>query len=406
MFKHVSDSHRIILATKVPHDFSSSDIVAAFSSFGKITDTLSLQSKQQAFIEFESADSAKKCVETYKGPMRLYFSNKSQLVHKEEPMASRVLHISFDKLKYPLIADLLLTAFMPYGDVHKVLICTDKGANYALAEMDSVESAARVKESLNGQSLFSDGNRMAIGYSKLQELEVKEQSDRCRDYTVPFNENVGVEEGLSAQELLEEFKAKMEGLESGGEGSRRAEAKNLPGNSIEPTTVLFLQNVSKEVTVMNLFTLFGCFGNVDAIRLLESKPGAALVQMSSKEEANTAKAQLNGCSLRGQELSVSGAKVKEIYRTKGTAEFKDSKGKRYYKPGSKNCSNVAVVCMCLRSRLVKFCMCRIFPKEALKMMSKTHSKVLAILTHLCFIRMIRQWGMQNLSRKMMQCMPW
>lgn len=335
-----ANTQKIVLVTKVPQDFSPSDLVGIFSCFGKISDTLLLQAKQQAFIEFESAESAKKCITTYKGSMLLYLSNKSHLVHKKEPEENKILHITFDKLKYPLIADLLLTAFMPYGEVHKVLIYTDKGLNYALVEMDSIVSANKGKEALNGQSLFSDGNKMTINYSKLIELEVKEQNDKCRDYTQPFNEEVEEKfgEDLSAQELLEEFKAKIEDMDS----SKKIEAMK-PSNNIEPTAVLFVQNVIKEVTAMNLFVLFSCFGNVDAIRILESKPGTAMVQMSSKEEASTAKTQLNGCPLHGQELSVSNSKAKEIHKTKGTIDFKDSKFNRYYKPGSKNLSNITVI---------------------------------------------------------------
>jgi len=337
--KKSESKQRIVLVTKVPESFSSSDLVDTFSCFGKITDTLLVQSKHQAFIEFESPESAKKCIETYKGPMIPYISEKSHIVHKEETTANKVLHITFDNLKYPLIADLLYTGFMPYGEVHKVIIFKDTKMPYAHVAMNSIESAIKAKEALNGQSLFSDGNKMNINYSRIATISIPEQSDTCKDYTIPFNEDIEAEEGPSAQELLEEFKIRMIDIDSSKSD------KVITSNVIEPSAVLFVQNVSKEVVPINLFVLFGCFGNVDAVRLLESKPGSAMIQMSTKEEANIAKTQLDGCPLYGQELLVSTSKAKEIYKAKGTINFKDSKLNRYYKPGSKNQGNIAVTLM-------------------------------------------------------------
>ena len=178
----IEDLHKVILATKVPLDYTSFDLETTFSPFGKVIDTLLLKNKQQAFVEFELPSNGAECLRFYKGPMIIYASNKSCIVHKEKSIPNKILHITFDNVKYPLIADLLSTSFMIYGEVRKVLIFNFKDKENALIEMDSIESAIKIKEVMNGKSLFSDGNKMTIVYSKKTELEVREQNEKCRDY--------------------------------------------------------------------------------------------------------------------------------------------------------------------------------------------------------------------------------
>eukprot|EP01022_Parablepharisma_sp_SALTPOND_P011009 TRINITY_DN1455_c0_g1_i1.p3 TRINITY_DN1455_c0_g1~~TRINITY_DN1455_c0_g1_i1.p3 ORF type:complete len:438 (+),score=48.75 TRINITY_DN1455_c0_g1_i1:51-1316(+) len=351
--KDVVQSHKIVFVTQVPSEFTSSTLVSTFVPFGKIVDTLLLESKRQAFIEFEDPESAKKCIETYKGPMMVHMSHKTRLTHKEHSSPGKVLFIAFDKVKYPLTADLLFTSFMEFGEVRKVLIYNAKEAYYALLEMDSIESAKKVKDEFNGKDLFTGGNSMNITYSKTQNLEIKAQNDKCKDYTLGFSEEEKLvrpksDKTPSVLELLEGYKAKMGelGIKSSSESIDfvTEDKRKVPLTSTsEENAVLFVQNISEKVNPDKLFTLFACFGNVDAVRILESKKGAAMVQMSTKAEAETAKVHLNGCPLYGKEIAVSPAKIKAVYKMKGTIEYKGSKLNRYYKPGSKNRSNIAVV---------------------------------------------------------------
>ncbi len=377
-----TETKKVVFALNVPVGCGAEPLKKELEKFGRVADVLVLELKRQAFVEFETAREAALCVEKYAGPLKLQLSHKSQISHKDEHEANKVLFITFANVKYPMTADLIYTTFLPCGLTSKVLLYTCQNSHYGLVEMDSLDSASKVKEAWNGHDLFSGANTMSIQYSRMKSIEIKIPTDRCKDYTAlseeakvsasPVQSRPAAVAAASMSDLVAEFRREIESI---GQPSVPATmTMTTPGAVLtiplvppappqvpesllgllqqkrpmeadkdqDDSPVLMVHNVADGVDPDKLFTLFACFGNVAAIRLVETQKGSALVQMQTKPEADLAKLYLNGCPLYGKEIVVNAARIKQVYMTKGTYEYTKSRFNRYYKPGSKNFSNLAV----------------------------------------------------------------
>src|SRR6476661_5199988 len=81
-------------------------------------------------------------------------------------------------------------------------------------------------------------------------------------------------------------------------------------------TKLYVGNLSFNTTNQDLNDLFGQIGTVESANVVEDRDtgrsrGFGFVEMSSKEEADNAIAQLNGKEVDGRELKVNEAKPQE-----------------------------------------------------------------------------------------------
>lgn len=82
------------------------------------------------------------------------------------------------------------------------------------------------------------------------------------------------------------------------------------------STKLYVGNLSFDTTVSDLEKMFGEIGTVESTNIIEDREtgrsrGFAFVEMSSKEEAQTAISTLNGKEIDGRELTVNEAKPRE-----------------------------------------------------------------------------------------------
>jgi RNA recognition motif-containing protein len=82
------------------------------------------------------------------------------------------------------------------------------------------------------------------------------------------------------------------------------------------STKLYVGNISFNTTNQDLNDLFGQVGTVESANIIEDREtgrsrGFGFVEMSSKEDADNAIAQLNGKEVDGRELKVNEAKPQE-----------------------------------------------------------------------------------------------
>lgn len=80
-------------------------------------------------------------------------------------------------------------------------------------------------------------------------------------------------------------------------------------------TNIFVGNLSFDATQSDLESLFGQFGAVDRVQIVTDRAsgqprGFAFVEMSERESADAAIAQLNGTELRGRAMNVNEARPK------------------------------------------------------------------------------------------------
>ena len=98
---------------------------------------------------------------------------------------SPVIRVIVDNLIYVVNLDNLYQIFSRAGKVLKIVTFTKNSVFQALVQFGDIPSAIQAKLSLDGQCMFSNGNVLRIEYSKLQNLIVKYNNEKSRDYTQP-----------------------------------------------------------------------------------------------------------------------------------------------------------------------------------------------------------------------------
>lgn len=98
---------------------------------------------------------------------------------------SPVIRVIVDNLIYVVNLESLYQIFSRAGKVLKIVTFTKNSIYQALVQYSDIPSAIQAKLSLDGQCMFQNGNVLRIEYSKLQNLIVKYNNEKSRDYTQP-----------------------------------------------------------------------------------------------------------------------------------------------------------------------------------------------------------------------------
>jgi hnRNP-L/PTB/hephaestus splicing factor len=192
------------------------EVVQLGLPFGRVTNFLNLRKKSQAFLEFDSTESAKQMVEyltsmpamingrqvfaqySNHGELRTDPTNRSnQQAHVALAQATDlyetaqkggtncVLRISIMNMLYPVTIDVLYQIFSKFGTVLKIITFTKNDKFQALIQLKDPNGAAQAKLQLHGQNIYNGCCTLQIEYSKLLSLTVKYNNDKSRDYTNP-----------------------------------------------------------------------------------------------------------------------------------------------------------------------------------------------------------------------------
>ncbi|XP_053681403.1 heterogeneous nuclear ribonucleoprotein L isoform X6 [Anopheles nili] len=191
---------------------------------------------------------------------------------------------------YPITVDVLHTICHPNGQVQRIVIFKKNGVQ-AMVEFDSIESATRAKDSLNGCDIYSGCCTLKIDYAKPEKLNVyKNDSDSSWDYTLePALLGAGGGNGFPPNFSPPDFHP-SENWKPAAAGTHVGLMKDPPLPRNGPTT--FIQPPQQQGAVMmvygldngtantdKLFNLFCLYGNVVRIKFLKTKEGTAMVQM-------------------------------------------------------------------------------------------------------------------------------
>ncbi|XP_035893696.1 heterogeneous nuclear ribonucleoprotein L isoform X16 [Anopheles stephensi] len=191
---------------------------------------------------------------------------------------------------YPITVDVLHTICQPNGQVQRIVIFKKNGVQ-AMVEFDSIESATRAKDSLNGCDIYSGCCTLKIDYAKPEKLNVyKNDSDSSWDYTLePALLGAGGGNGFPPNFSPPDFHP-SENWKPAAAGTHVGLMKDPPLPRNGPTN--FIQPTQQQGAVMmvygldngtantdKLFNLFCLYGNVVRIKFLKTKEGTAMVQM-------------------------------------------------------------------------------------------------------------------------------
>ncbi|XP_012233147.1 polypyrimidine tract-binding protein 2 isoform X7 [Linepithema humile] len=436
---HSGKPSRVIHIRNIPNEVSEAEIIHLGLPFGRVTNVLVLKGKNQAFLEMADENAAATMVTYYASGMAqlrgravyVQFSNHRELktdqTHSNNAVSSptndvantsensnsqivipgqnqitsagetqggpnTVLRVIVEHMLYPITLDILYQIFTRFGKVLKIVTFTKNSSFQALIQYADMLSAQTAKFSLDGQNVYNSCCTLRIDYSKMQNLNVKYNNDKSRDYTNPNlptgDANLDAASLALGGELLPQLLmgagsqpraripgapgvlptpfAAMHGLPSplAGPYNGVPPAGGLAGlggfplgaaglgvrvqGSAQASAVLLVSNLNEEmVTPDALFTLFGVYGDVQRVKILYNKKDSALIQMAEPHQALLALTHMDKLRVFGKQIKVMLSKHQTVQLPKEgqpdaglTKDYTNSTLHRFKKPGSKNYQNI------------------------------------------------------------------
>ncbi|RWS28025.1 polypyrimidine tract binding protein-like protein [Leptotrombidium deliense] len=372
---------RVVHIRNIPVEATEQDLIAIGSQFGKVTNVLLLKGKNQAFLEFSDLIYANSMIQywqtqptppTIKGRhVFVQFSNHKELktnvyndatnnnnspspsqeqqlnnnetsIHNNNNNnnASPVLRVIIDHLIYPVNLETLYSIFSRYGKITKIVTFTKSGTYQALIQFEISIQATTAKLALDGQQMFATGNLLKIEYSKLQQLNVKYNNDKSRDFTNPL-------------------------LPPGNTQQQTSQSAATLGAALN----FHHHHHDSIASALDPLGLAGVYGDVIRVKILFNKKDNALVQMLDPQQAqlgNTiiiltsitniyllyvcdriAMTYLDKIKVFGKTIKISPSKHQMVQLPKEgqpdsglTKDYTNSSLHRFKKPGSKNYLNI------------------------------------------------------------------
>ncbi|XP_071555020.1 polypyrimidine tract-binding protein 2 isoform X4 [Temnothorax nylanderi] len=424
---HSGKPSRVIHIRNIPNEVTEAEIIHLGLPFGRVTNVLVLKGKNQAFLEMADENAAATMVTYYASGVAqlrgravyVQFSNHRELktdqTHSNNANSNNqvaiagqnqvsgagetqggpntVLRVIVEHLLYPITLDILYQIFTRFGKVLKIVTFTKNSSFQALIQYADMLSAQTAKFSLDGQNVYNSCCTLRIDYSKMQNLNVKYNNDKSRDYTNPNlptgdanldaaslalggelllmgagsqpRARIPVESIAGAPGVLPTPFA-MHGLASplAGPYNGVPPAGGLAGlggfplgaaglgvrvqGSAQASAVLLVSNLNEEmVTPDALFTLFGVYGDVQRVKILYNKKDSALIQMAEPHQALLALTHMDKLRVFGKQIKVMLSKHQTVQLPKEgqpdaglTKDYTNSTLHRFKKPGSKNYQNI------------------------------------------------------------------
>uniref|UniRef100_A0A8C8DCP9 Heterogeneous nuclear ribonucleoprotein L n=1 Tax=Oryzias sinensis TaxID=183150 RepID=A0A8C8DCP9_9TELE len=373
------------------------DLVEALQEFGAVSYVVMMPKKRQALVEYEDVNASCNAV-TFAAENQVYIAghpafinySTSQKISRpgdsdDTRSVNNVLLLTILNPIYPITTDVLYTICNNCGPVQRIVIFRKNGVQ-AMVEYpfrflkDSFsDSAQRAKASLNGADIYSGCCTLKIEYAKPTRLNVFKNDQDTWDYTNPNlsgqdadgegnwnnsqDPNANPNKRQRQPALLGDHPPDYGGPQGSyhaysddaygpppphrlnssmggrGRGGQRYGAGYGPPppdygpHADSPVLMVYGLEPSK-INADKVFNIFCLYGNVERVKFMKSKPGAAMVEMGDCYSVDRAITHLNNNFLFGQKLNVCVSKQQAIvpgqsYQLEdNTSSFKDFHGSR------------------------------------------------------------------------------
>uniref|UniRef100_A0A672PWV9 Heterogeneous nuclear ribonucleoprotein L-like n=1 Tax=Sinocyclocheilus grahami TaxID=75366 RepID=A0A672PWV9_SINGR len=330
------------------------DLVEALQEFGTISYVVLMPKKRQALVEFEDTGGSSNAV-TYANNNQIYIAGRPSYINystsqkisrpsnsDDTRSVNNILLLTIMNPIYPITTDVLYTICNNCGPVQRIVIFRKNGVQ--------AMSAQRAKASLNGADIYSGCCTLKIEYAKPTRLNVFKNDQDTWDYTNPSLS--GPQGGYGHYDDTygpppppPHYEGRRVGPPLGrgrGRGSPRyGEAQYGHGppppeysaHADSPVVMVYGLEPTK-INADRVFNIFCLYGNVERVKFMKSKPGAAMVEMGDCYAVDRAISHLNNNMLFGQKLNVCVSKQQAImpgqsYQLEdGSCSFKDFHGNR------------------------------------------------------------------------------
>ncbi|XP_059480129.1 heterogeneous nuclear ribonucleoprotein L isoform X2 [Neocloeon triangulifer] len=270
------------------------------------------------------------------------FIDEPRRKRAESDKLNHVLLFTIINPLYPITVDVLHTISAPNGQVVRIVIFKKNGVQ-AMVEFDSVESAKRAKDTLNGADIYSGCCTLKIEYAKPSKLNVYRNDSESWDYTVP---DLGVGDHLNPQHqpysggggggggggpnryadeppygggggggmppqngprsLQDNYNSDRQGYPPGPPQQQQNITSQGPSNPVpQQGSVMMVYGLNLDkVNPDRLFNIFCLYGNVVRIKFLKTKEGCAMIQLGDSLAVERAVQNLNNVQLAGSKLQL------------------------------------------------------------------------------------------------------
>ncbi|XP_075916765.1 heterogeneous nuclear ribonucleoprotein L-like isoform X4 [Petromyzon marinus] len=309
---------------------------------------------RQALVEFEDPESSRSCVDySSKGsvyvcgqPAYFNFSTSQKLwrpgVPGDNGNSNHILLFTILNPIYPITTDVLYNICKPFGPLQRIIF--RKNGLQAFVEFVSVESAERANSSLNGADIYSGCCTLIVDYARATRLNVFKNDSETWDFTNPGlkQEDNAVMPAKQTSLLGDHPKAHACGggdcgghqqppppgvdYGSGGDGMGGGGGMGMGvgmGNQVGPqggtqgqhVQAMMNQQADNKVLIVydldaerfncdRVFNILCLFGDVEKVKFLKSKPGAAMVEMGDQYAVHRAVFHLNMSQIFGNKINL------------------------------------------------------------------------------------------------------
>ncbi|XP_071060888.1 heterogeneous nuclear ribonucleoprotein L-like [Pseudochaenichthys georgianus] len=340
------------------------DLVEALDKFGNICYVMMMPFKRQALVEFDSVESAERCVSSGNrdavciAEQQAFFNfSTSQRITRptniDDPSSgNKVLLLSVQNPLYPVTTDVLYTVCNPIVNVLRIVIFKRNGIQ-AMVEFESVEDAQKAKLALNGADIYAGCCTLKIEYARPNRLNVVRNDNSSWDYTKPFL--------LQRERGKGRHRQAHPGRDPSNGYGQHCPLLPLPGNSRYRrsseevhdmiTYPLLHHKTSSSSSYMDhpasssvamvsglhpakmncshIFNIFCLYGNVEKVKFMKSVAGTALVEMGDEYAVDRAVTHLNTIKVFGKKLNVCVSKQQAVIPsqvfelTDGSSSYQD-----------------------------------------------------------------------------------
>lgn len=202
---------------------------------------------------------------------------------------------------------------------------------------------------LLGKDIFQGCCHLRIGFSTLQELNVKQNGPTARDFTVPQQQHSAHQHGhyhpysqqygvYPPQSLISSHSQHINQQSHLTQHYSSPNGMNLytpheQYSQPQQGAVVLVSNLPERVTPDQLFTLFGVYGDVLRVKILYNKRDTALIQYAHPQQAYLASLHYHHIMLFDKQINVTPSKHIEVSLPKqsnNTADSADSQLTRDY----------------------------------------------------------------------------
>lgn len=219
-----------------------------------------------------------------------------------------------ERIKLPQLCEALEELFSEYGTIIDIVAKPNlKARGQAFIVFDSVESATKAIEEVQGFELFDKPMQLAFARTR-SDASVKREKGDGDEFESHKRRRLAEKDKKKAAEAAEEQKRiKRAGAATGvapdasarpikttrgaGLKSTNAVAAVIPDEYLPPNKILFVQNLPDEYDIDALTAIFGRFEKFKEVRLVPGRRGIAFIEYETETGAISAKENTAGMAL-------------------------------------------------------------------------------------------------------------